>query len=138
MEEMCMTIAQVAHEGQRRTMGDDFGKAYIIHPARVAGTLDSEDLKCIAWLHDVIEDSALKAEDLISVGVPAHIVAEVVRLTKKPGESYLNYLERVMESWLATEVKLADIYDNLNSLPDGNLKDKYTLAIPLLEERLGL
>jgi (p)ppGpp synthase/HD superfamily hydrolase len=134
-------IAREAHKGQYRKMGDDKGKPYIIHPERVAGMFDKcdsdadwiDDCKAIAWLHDVIEDTSVTADRLLSKGVPDHIVQSVVALTKVEGEFYPKYLDRVKSDQLARLVKIADIQDNLKSLKRGSLRDKYCLALLHLE-----
>jgi hypothetical protein len=57
----------------------------------------------------------------------------VVALSKKPKENYLDFLQRVLQNPLARQVKIADIRDNMESLEDGTMKDKYRLALFILE-----
>ena len=51
--EKCRLLATRAHKGQI----DKGGKPYILHPAYVADHVDGENAKCVAWLHDVVENS---------------------------------------------------------------------------------
>jgi (p)ppGpp synthase/HD superfamily hydrolase len=66
--------ATLAHKGQMRK---DNNTPYIAHPARVAGLVTSlgyrsmygSDLKlavCVAWLHDVVEDTDVEIDDCVN------------------------------------------------------------------------
>ena len=50
--EDAMALARQAHEGQV----DKAGAPYIEHPLRMAATLQDENAKIVAILHDVVED----------------------------------------------------------------------------------
>jgi (p)ppGpp synthase/HD superfamily hydrolase len=103
------TIAALAHRGQV----DKTGAPYIDHPRRVAANVgDASATQAVAWLHDVLEDSDLEAEDLIAAGIPSGIVEDVQTLTRVPHEPAEAYYERVYASPTARRVKLADIADN--------------------------
>ncbi|QAY74893.1 phosphohydrolase [Agromyces protaetiae] len=104
-------IAFVAHRGQRDKVGGD----YIDHPARVAERFDAETEPveaAVAWLHDVVEDTELDAEDLLLAGVAPAIVDAVVLLTRTDDVSAADYYARIREHEVARRVKLADIADN--------------------------
>jgi (p)ppGpp synthase/HD superfamily hydrolase len=133
----CEQIARKAHEGQTRKFGEDKGKPYVIHPQRIANKMKHEALKCAAWLHDVVEDTDVKAEDLISEGIPKDIINAVCAVTKQKGESYFDFIMRIKKSGsLARMVKIGDLEDNMRNLKEGSLKDKYRLAKYILEEGL--
>lgn len=106
--QMAQTIATIAHEGQT----DKSGCAYIEHPAAVASFVTTDDEKVVAWLHDVIEDTAITAEHLLEMGFPAHIVDAVVLLTRTKEVSVEDYYLRIRKNPLARNVKLADIKHN--------------------------
>lgn len=108
-----LLLALLAHGGAR-----DRGRAsFILHPLRIMARMDTEDLKAVALLHDVIEDSSLTAEDLLDHGIPKHIVDAVVCLTRVEGENYDDYIDmKVMSNQLSIIVKMADIEDNINIL----------------------
>lgn len=101
-------IARRAHAGQ----ADKAGVPYIGHPAWVAARMQGRDAKAAAWLHDVLEDTEVTAEDLAVAGIPANVVDAVLALTRRSGESYEAYLARVAENPLAVQVKLADLEHN--------------------------
>ena len=76
--------------------------------------VEGADAQMVAWLHDVIEDSAVTAADLRASGIPAHIVDAVVLLTRGP-ETYATYIDtlRAAQNPLALAVKRADLRDHL-------------------------
>jgi (p)ppGpp synthase/HD superfamily hydrolase len=120
-------IATRAHHGQQRKDG----APYIIHPAAVAAAVPDE-LKPIAWLHDVVEDSAITLDDLSAAGLPDYVVAAVGALTKQDQEDYGRYLERVCANEHARVVKIADVTHNLATTPSGKNRVKYTHALEKL------
>lgn len=133
MIEKCREIAFQAHAGQVRKLGDDFGKPYIVHPERIASNFDDPYLVCVAWLHDVVEDTPMNFEDLKKLGVPAEVIMGIDGMTRREGETYLDFILRVKDNQFAMPVKIADIKDNMVSLKEGSLKDKYRLALYILE-----
>ncbi|PYC60946.1 phosphohydrolase, partial [Streptomyces tateyamensis] len=68
------------------------------------------------WLHDVLEDSPVTADQLLAAGVPAEVVAAVRAVTKVAGEEYLERVRAVTADRLATLVKISD--NAHNSHPD--------------------
>ena len=107
-------IATTAHAGQT----DKTGAAYIDHPARVAVRVcqyappgQTEAAQVVAWLHDVVEDTAVSLEEL-EAQFPAPITAAVDAVTKRAGEEPEAYYRRVVGNELARAVKHADLDDN--------------------------
>lgn len=100
-------IATRAHEGQT----DKSGEPYIGHPERVAARVHSPEEKIVAWLHDVVEDTEVTADDLRH-SFSDEIVDAVIAISKLPQERRLDYYERVKANPLALTVKLADVADN--------------------------
>ena len=105
-----LELACDAHAGQV----DKAGAPYILHCIRVANSVSSEEEKIVAILHDVLEDTALTEEDLLAAGFSKEVVDAVVCLTRAEGEKYGDYLERVAQNAITTQVKLADMLDNSN------------------------
>lgn len=68
-----------------------------------------------AVLHDVLEDTEVGTDDLVDAGLPADVVAAVVALTHRSGQTYEEYIEEVARDPLARVVKLADLADNLTN-----------------------
>lgn len=74
--------AELAHRGQKRKLT---GRPYIEHPGRVAArlsyhTMADDCLIAAAWLHDVLEDTELSAEEL-QVFLPGLALTYVKALT---------------------------------------------------------
>lgn len=95
---------------------DKGGEPYILHPMRLMVQMDEPISQCVALLHDVIEDSDTTADDLRADGFPESVVSAVEVLTRRRGESYEAFIDRVRIHPLARKVKLKDIEDNLNVL----------------------
>ncbi|WP_345353375.1 HD domain-containing protein [Rhodococcus olei] len=101
-------IAAAAHVGQV----DKAGQPYITHPARVAARVaGDENAVAAAWLHDVVEDTAVTLADL-EESFPAEVTTAVDALTRRRGEAPADYYARVRTVPLALTVKLADMADN--------------------------
>lgn len=105
MINIALSIAKKAHAGQVDKAGID----YIQHPLYVASQVKTEQEKAVALLHDVLEDSDITAADLLAYGLSNEVVTAVQTLTKKKGQSYQDYLEKVKSNNLARVVKLADL-----------------------------
>lgn len=135
--EIAYEIAKNAHAGQIDKAGVD----YIKHPEAVASFVNTAEEKATAYLHDVLEDTDITANDLLSAGISHNIVEAVQVLTKEKYTPYFEYLSKVKENSLARTVKLADLKHNsdrsrLARITDKDLKrlEKYRKAIQFLEE----
>lgn len=95
---------------------DKAGKPYILHPLRLAARLEDQISQSVALLHDVIEDSDATEDDLRDDGFPESVISAVVALTRRKGESYEAFIDRVRVHPLARKIKLLDIEDNMNLL----------------------
>lgn len=131
-----LEIAFKAHEGQF----DKTGQPYILHPLRVmlrAGTIAE---RTVALLHDVLEDCPEWTVERLSSHFPKAYVAAIQALTRQDHESYPDFITRVRTDPLATNVKLADIADNLDprrlhQLDEATrvrLVEKYSPALQIL------
>lgn len=83
---------------------------YIFHPYEVARMQTDEYCVCAALLHDVLEDTALEAEDLKDF--PPEVVEAVCLLTHSKDEPYFDYVRRVAQNPIAAAVKRADLVHN--------------------------
>ena len=117
--EKSLEIALKAYAGQK----DKAGKTYILHPLRIMAKMQTEYEMSAALLHDVIEDSDYSAEDLLAHGIPSDVVIAVELLSKVKGESYDQFVDRVLQNPLATKIKIADIEDNINVLRLKSIRD---------------
>lgn len=107
---IAIQIALYAHEGQV----DKGGSPYILHPLSVMEEMDTIEEKIVAVLHDTIEDSDIKKEELITLGIPEELVDEIDLLTRKDGDTYMQYIAKIKTGKIATKVKLADLKMNMD------------------------
>lgn len=134
MIEDALRVALRAHEGQT----DLQGRPYIFHVLRVMVGVErsggSDEAVALAALHDVKEDGELMPDDgQLRDAFGARVVDALEAITKKPGEEYQPYIERVATDELAVEVKLADLEDNMDprrtrELGRIDLRQAYRLA----------
>jgi (p)ppGpp synthase/HD superfamily hydrolase len=126
-------LASNAHRGQKRRDGIT---AYIAHPVRVVDKLERKGagtaVLAAAYLHDVLELTSTKAQDLVRAGLSSEIVEAVVALTKKGVESYPEYLVRVKANDIARQVKIMDMLDNLGDDPSSYQVSKYARGLTYL------
>jgi (p)ppGpp synthase/HD superfamily hydrolase len=131
LEQTAERIATSAHLGQFRNDGTT---PYIHHCAAVASRLrgegaDAETL-AVAWLHDVLEDCPDWTEDrLLGEGIPEHLIEAVKAITKREGEEFQDYIERVKGNALASKVKVADMFCNLSDSPSQKQMLKYSAGL---------
>lgn len=104
---------QLAHNKHANQV-DQAGAPYILHIQRVVAGVQSNDAKIVAWLHDILEDTDTSISDLKALTFPMYIIDAVLALTKQPSESRLDAALRTQQNRLATEVKLADLADNMD------------------------
>ena len=69
--------------------------------------------RAVAVLHDVLEDTAVTAEELREANLSSEVVDAVTALTRRSGQTYEQYIEQVAGNAIARSVKLADLADNL-------------------------
>ena len=130
-------LASEAHEGQV----DKINEPYINHPVRVSNAVWNETKNelaaTVALLHDVVEDTEVTLVDLVGLGFPIAVVHAVNCISKRKGESFKKYYDRVKSNPLATIVKWYDVADNADPrrlakvAPDtrARLKPKYEAAL---------
>ncbi|MGN0135756.1 GTP pyrophosphokinase [Anaerotignum sp.] len=137
MLEKAMILAAKGHAGQV----DKGGQPYILHPVRVMLQCETLEEKIVAILHDLLEDTEYTAQDLEKEGFPAEIMEAVSCLTRREGEEYMAYIEKVCKNPLAARVKYADLMDNMDisRIPNPTEKDhqrlkKYAAALQRIKE----
>lgn len=134
--EKAIEIATKAHAGQT----DKGGAPYILHPVAVALGMNTTEQKILAYLHDVIEDTDITTEDLLTAGFPDNIVEAIKVITKKSGMPYMDYLQAVKKNELARAVKILDIKHNMDlsrianpTQKDFDRLEKYKKALLFIE-----
>lgn len=132
-----MRAAYSAHHGQL----DRGGMPYVYHLIHVAEQMASEELTCVALLHDILEDTNITRKDLRIRGFSEDIINAVEVLTRKDKESYRIYIENVKRNELSKTVKIADLKHNLDRTRlkkvterDSQRLEKYKKALMFLEE----
>lgn len=119
-------FAAKAHAGVTRRWS---GEPYVEHPARVAASLAAlgfdPDVVAAGYLHDVIEDCPVSAEELAAEFGPriAALVVEVSNPKKVPGMSKADRLAAVVNhlaasSYGGASIKLADMLDNSSNVAE--------------------
>jgi hypothetical protein len=124
--EEAIVLATNAHTGQLR----DNGEPFILHPLRVMCAVDDIEAKIVAVLHDVIEDTSIDYDYLLAfldIDDGSNLAYALSLITRKPRVSYNVYISDILNSNLATIVKLADLKDNLDMLTY-NCSDEKKLA----------
>lgn len=111
--EKAIIIAASIHEGQV----DKNGEPYILHPLRVmlSGRRKNEAQMIVDVLHDTIEDhpGKISLDSYRGIhGAGEDIVAALDAVSRRPGEEYAAYIERLGANELARSTKLDDLADN--------------------------
>lgn len=125
-----MRWAEAAHRGSV----DKAGYPYIFHPIAVAEAVDNaidrhygwddkEDFICVALLHDVVEDTSSSIPDgnirdailkKISDTFGSSVSKAVDAISRREGETYNEYIQRVGKNYIARFVKLKDLSHNMS------------------------
>lgn len=125
--DIAIKIAVNAHSGQV----DKANQPYILHPLRVMFALDNEKDKIVGVLHDVIEDTNITYEYLISnkFGGEIEILEALRSVTRKENETYEEFINRVALNPIGKRVKLADLQDNMDisRIPNPTEKDYFRM-----------
>ena len=92
------------------------GVPYMDHLVAVANQFTDDKAKVIALLHDIIKETDLTAMDLNNIGFPSDIVKTVLLMTRENGESYDEFINRMINSKnnMAVQVKKADLEQNMD------------------------
>ena len=137
--EKAIKLALRIHSGQI----DKAGAPYILHPLRVMLSMVNDTERQVAVLHDVMEDGEITPEILRAEGFSDEVCSAVALLTKMPGDSYEEYLNRLEGNPIARSVKIADLKDNMNpdrikepTQTDIERMEKYRKAMEFLKEKI--
>ena len=141
--EQCIIFATKKHFGQI----DKAGLPYILHPLRVMldPTLDTEEKRCVAILHDTLEDTNTTRDELFYL-TNDRIENSVYYLTHEKNIPNIQYWNKILEdpTGIARIVKLVDIQDNLSPTRLSVLSKtdqirlcmKYAKAISILDQKV--
>jgi len=132
-----LTQLQIAYAIAKRVHGgriDKSGYPEFDHPLAVEKLCETEKQRCIALLHDVVEETAewtgkpITLDDLRAWGVDEGIVVAVDCLTRRKGEKIGTYLDRVASDLDAAEVKDFDMFDNMSQRRNEKLPQKKRMS----------
>lgn len=124
---------------------DRRGRNYFCHLEAVANMFNDPVLKCVAYLHDIMEGSdTVDSTVLLSSGFHPVIVGAVSLLTRARRMHYKSHLDRILQSPIATVVKLAELMDNsdvrgLKNCKEDDFKrlEKYANSVRYLIQKSG-
>jgi len=93
---------------------DRGGAPYILHCLKVMYYLktDDEELQCIGLGHDLVEDTDVTYHELRELGFTERVIVGIRAMTKVPGETNDEYMDRIKACPDAIRCKLADLRHN--------------------------
>ena len=118
-------IACEAHQGQSSINGEP----YILHPLRLLIKVKSNEERIIAILHDVIEKTNISLADLKNKGFDQNIISSIDSLSRRGGESYVDYIGRLIQNRISVKIKLLDLADNIKMHSENNENGIYDVKI---------
>ena len=129
--DLALSIAVEAHAG----LTDRDGEAYILHPLQVGLMGSTDEERCAGFLHDVLEDTPVTAQELLDKGIPAGVVKALGLLTHSKGTDYYDYVQHIIDSHnpIALKVKYNDLQHNYargKAYPD--LQKKHGKALQMV------
>lgn len=122
---------------------DRGGVPYILHCLTVMhyAKTDDEELQCICVGHDLVEDTDVTYAYLRELGFSERVIVGIRAMTKVPGETNDEYLERIKACPDAIRCKLADLRHNsdirrLKGVTEKDIKriEKYHKMYLILKE----
>lgn len=125
---------------------DKSGQPYVLHLLKVMHycRTDDEELMCGALGHDLVEDTPTTYQELRELGFTDRVIKIIRNMTKVPGETEQDYLDRLMTAKDSMIVKLADLRHNsdirrLKGLAEKDFArmQKYHRMHMLLSERMA-
>lgn len=127
-----ISIAERAHRGQLDKADDP----YFWHVLRVGSSLLPDlDAAVVGLFHDIVEDCDRRWRLEVCRFLGGNLYAEVLTLSRVEGETYEDYIQRVISGGpLARKVKWADLKDNLDLARLARAAAQGADILPLLEK----
>ena len=136
-------LSKKLHKNQTDKAGKDYFNAHILKVFNGVGGFDStpEELGIVALLHDAVEDTDLKINQIYDkFGERVYDAVKALTKDKDNDEDYFEYIENIKANELAKQVKIADLKHNSDlsrldevSNEDYERKRKYMQALDILE-----
>lgn len=89
---------------------------YVLHPLTLMLSMNTDETRIAAVLHDVVEDTDWTLDLLAAEGFRKEVLDAIDCLTHREDTSYDDYIDRIRPNSIARTVKLADLKDNMNLL----------------------
>ncbi|MDP8981886.1 MAG: HD domain-containing protein [Acidobacteriota bacterium] len=118
-----IALAAEAHVGQL----DKSGAPYILHPIRVMLRMSSEVEMIVAILHDVVEDTPWTFDRLRAEGFSQDVLTALDGVTRRPEETYHEFVARSKTNPISRQVKIADLEDNMDLKRLGEALTEHTV-----------
>lgn len=117
--------AKLFAERKHANQLDKAGASYVFHLSFVAEMLagEQDDVIATAWLHDSVEDTETTLIEIRNL-FGESIADAVDAITKRDGEKYQSYLQRVKSNEIARKVKIADLTHNMDLTRLPQITDK--------------
>lgn len=158
-----LSLATEAHRGQTRWGGESYivhpirvakravelydqkysSVAYDDPKTRAICDRERELVAVVGLVHDAAEDNPAYTEESIALHLSdqgllnaeehAAVINALTRLNKHHYPDYLAFTLAAKGFWLSKPVKQADVSDNLADKAKGSMRDKYLLALHILE-----
>ena len=128
-------IARQVHANQFRKDGTT---PYMVHVNAVVDGIHeahrSAETVMVAFLHDCLEDGNQEEvrKMIEDAGFPKEVIEAVELLTKKNGQTYMEYICGISANEIAREVKISDIQHNLGCNPKQETISKYIDSLKVL------
>ena len=102
------------------------GVPYLDYLKSVSDRFSDDKARATSLLHNIMKETDITANDLSEIGFPSDVVKTVVLMTREPGESYDEFINRIILSnnSMALQIKKADIEQSMN-LDDIEVTDDY-------------
>ena len=116
--------------------------AHGVNVAQALGPAATPAAMNAAVLHDVPEDTAWTIDDLAAWGVDPVVCQAVDVLTRRSGETYMDYVRRICDTPgvagdTARLVKVADLTVNVDRADSDALRERYEQSLPLVQSALS-
>jgi hypothetical protein len=127
-EAIAQDIARHGHDGQLTRHGSPMTD----HVERVAAAV-ADDARAVAFLHDVLEKTGTRLDELRTRGLTPIEGAALDLLTRRDGETFERHTLRIGDGdgpagAIARSVKLADLEDHIGLARDASPRPPYKWA----------
>lgn len=109
-----LKFIQEKHYGQTRITGEDYAN----HCLNVYANCTSEYSKILALAHDILEDTDVTDEELMTAGWSWNAIEDLYTLSHDSSDTYSEYIKNLTKNGSdeVKEVKFFDLCDNISTL----------------------